>query len=92
MLAQQVAQVIDKVTKGRSGNAIANKSSIITDVDIVTVDFEGRQVCTAMSGPRRGGRFDRPYPCRLRRAPTLVATVSFALLHNRLGLRSAISR
>src|SRR5947207_4251094 len=53
MLAQQLAQVIDKVTKGRAGNAITNVSFIIPDFDIVTVDFDGRQLGTAMGGQRK---------------------------------------
>ena len=93
MLAQQLSQIIDKVTKGCAGNAIANESSIITDFDIVTVDFDGRQVCTAISGQRRKvGCLIAHTLAYLRRAPTLVATISFALRHNPLSLRSTISR
>ena len=96
MLAQQLAQVIDKVTKGRSGNAIANESFIIPDFDIVTVDFDGRQVGTAMGGQRKqfGCLIGHTlaYVRYLPRASTLVATISFALLHNPLSLRPTISR
>jgi hypothetical protein len=53
MFAQQLSQLIDKVAKGRAGNAITNESSIITDLDIVTVDFDGREMCTAMGRQRR---------------------------------------